>query len=359
MLMIILAAETVADCCAPNAALSTELMASRGFVSTGPVVSAKTLRTISSSASSASDATEGVNGDSETGMSTPTAESADEFAPLVADQVSSGMLAVALGANAAIVGIVMSFLPWRRVLQMRGVNRLWFQQSLACAALLRMPSTGLPAVFVPCDRHLNAMEGELEQALAPDAKQPAPGQARLFLGQLRRDATVPMVQWMMDEVFCCPAGSLVAVENHRNRMTMRGKGCAWAYVAETAAQLILSFHRRVFFDMVGGVEGCWVVPPSQTEYLASEISVTGFLAQRPRHLPRSGLVCEVPAGSIPVAELTQAVCTPAYYPNRDYNAATPASSALLRTLPPPPSYNDTVSALSAPRVFCHNPYGWQ
>ena len=344
MLMIILAAETVADCCiTKEAALSTELIAI-GKV-TAPL---KTM-----SLDSAFEASSG--GESDTGMSTPTTDSAGEFVP-------PEHLMASLGTNAAIVGLVLSFLPWRKAIGVRSVSRLWFKQSLASAAILRMPASGLPAVFIPCDRSLDSVESVVEQELAPvPSRDHTNGMQRVFLGQLRRDATVPMVKWLFDAVFCVP-DALVAVENHRNRLTYRGKGCAWAYVKDEASPNVLAFHRRVFYDSVRGVEGCWVVPSSKTAALASEIQVTGFAVQRPRHLPRNGLVCEVPLVNMK-AHAEQSIGRFESYPNSPPPPPPPVpQSAVLEThgwgaVPPPPAYSEAIMTIG--RTYRHNPYASQ
>lgn len=326
MLMVILAAETVADCCITHeTALSTEMMASPGgFLSTTPpgtrLVSMRGGFPSDPTVMVAAIAASSTAGDSDTGMSTPTTNSPTDSMPLSATLdrhtpssaaaaatareqlvMDPAAFAAVVGTNAVIIGLVLSFLPWRTALQLRRVSRTWFRASLSVAALLRMPGTGLPAVFVPCDRPLGAEEGPLEHALAPPVDQAAScatsGHERLFLGQLRREATVPMVKWLVEHVCGCLPGSLAAVENHRNRVTLRGKGCAWAYVTPAAAAAIVAFHHRVFYDLVGGVEGCWVVPASEAAALSHEIHVTGYQSNRPRHMPRNGIVCEKPLGA--------------------------------------------------------------
>ena len=152
---------------------------------------------------------------------------------------------------------------------------------------------------------------------------------RLFMGQLRRSGTIPFVLWLLRDVMGVDiATNVMAVENHRDRNTGRGKGCAWVTVAThgnttAAAGALLSLHHRAFFDTIHGVEGIWLTAPDTAAALDSESALrsqrqptsaataTGILpsadsqqqqqivalspavpAQHPRHMPRSSIVAE-------------------------------------------------------------------
>eukprot|EP01084_Bolivina_argentea_P233824 393736_1 len=69
---------------------------------------------------------------------------------------------------------------------------------------------------------------------------------RIFLGQLRRSGTVSFIKWLANHVME-DTNAIMNVENHRHKVTGRGKGCAWVYVSnETSAMNLLSYHRRLF-----------------------------------------------------------------------------------------------------------------
>lgn len=229
----------------------------------------------------------------------------------------------ALVVDAAIVSVVLSYLPWRKVVDVRRVSRTWFTASASVATLCRLPTSGVQAVFVPCLADLDAAEQRDEQLMACDhgspwkcgycgfwnaqtrimcgdrnCQQPAPSHrhnVRLFLGQLRRSGTVSFIKWLVRNLSDhCDA--IVNVENHRHKVTGRGKGCAWAYVAtETAAATLLSHHRRVYHDIVGGVEGVWIVHERDIAALDDLVEKHGTSSTRPRHMPRTALVVERPS----------------------------------------------------------------
>ncbi|CAG9574009.1 conserved hypothetical protein [Leishmania major strain Friedlin] len=216
---------------------------------------------------------------------------------------------------------IFSFLPWQAAMQVRGVSRFHFRQSLPRVTVARMPQSKVPAIFLPCLEDLDSSEMEIEADLAPQHKtpwscphcclfnahgavcgnnrcqkpRPQSGQ-RLFLGQLRRTGTVPMVRWLVNNVFNASTGALVSVENRRNTHTQRGKGCAWPTINEEATvKRMLDAHHRLFFDSVNGVEGVWLVPEGREKALQSEVSMRYNGGAHQKHMPRGTIVVETPS----------------------------------------------------------------
>ncbi|KAG5505017.1 hypothetical protein JKF63_04464 [Porcisia hertigi] len=216
---------------------------------------------------------------------------------------------------------IFSFLSWRVAMQVRGVSRFHFRQSLPRVTVARMPQSKVPAIFIPCLDDLDNEDMGAEADLTPQhqnpwscshcglfnakgsvcgnnrCQQPRPqsGQ-RLFLGQLRRNGTVPMVRWLVNTVFNAPTGALISVENRRNTHTQRGKGCAWATISDEASvKRMLDADHRLFFDSVNGVEGVWLVPKGRDKALQSEVSMRYGGSAHPKHMPRGPIVVETPS----------------------------------------------------------------
>ncbi|RNF01471.1 uncharacterized protein Tco025E_08584 [Trypanosoma conorhini] len=210
---------------------------------------------------------------------------------------------------------VLSFMSWRSVLQMRGVSKQFLSLSLSFVTVCRLPHSEAPVLFIPCHEDLMANEAKVEAELYPTRRpcellkygplsdspanvktceSPFCSEQRIFIGQLRRDGTVPMIKWLLRTVLEIPSELLVAVENHRNRTSKRGKGCVWLTLRDGAASEVISYHHRVFFDKVHHVEGVWLVPPRSKEQLFALATARGNLAGRSKQLPRGTLVVETP-----------------------------------------------------------------
>lgn len=372
VLMLLLAAETVTDCCVTaDNALSTELFAT----STTKMINNKVLSEPFDCISSA--------GDSDS--ATPLPESHDDLCDYAAPDFGLAVVEVMkkpLSHDGVIIDNVLSFLSWKEALSVRQLNRLWFEQSLPFSIVCRMPMTGCPAVFVPCRRDLDAFEhhdeakysqcseiaacrwtcevcgwtnerralcgNRLCQSMSPITTTSAVH--RIFLGQLRREATVPFLKWIFEEILEEPS-ALMMVENHRHKMTGRGKGCSWVYLrTESACHKLLTYHRRIFYDTFGGIEGAWIVHPSQVESLAVETAYRGYSLNRPRHLPRNAIVTELPAATMPMI---------LSYPSPQVHSQLPPSVVhaapwhpLKKTIDvAPPAYGS-----SGPAIRRHNPY---
>ncbi|KEG07462.1 hypothetical protein DQ04_09721000 [Trypanosoma grayi] len=219
---------------------------------------------------------------------------------------------------------VMGFLPWQCVLHIRGVNKIFLRHSLTFVTVCRPVHNSTPAIFIPCHDDLltneKAVEAELATARGPwicsqcgmptDSRTTChkpcgqfqrPSGQRMFLGQLRRDGTVPMVKWLLSTVLQVPPGALMSVENHRNKTSNRGKGCAWVTLCDASVPNLLDYHHRIFYDAVRGVEGVWVVPPKGREALAAVATARGAMSDRPKHMPRNTLVVEMPLSVLPPA----------------------------------------------------------
>ncbi|KPA85797.1 hypothetical protein ABB37_00143 [Leptomonas pyrrhocoris] len=197
---------------------------------------------------------------------------------------------------------IFSSLPWDAATQARELSKFHFGESLAHVTIARMPQSKTVALFIPCPEDLDGDDMAVEAELAPrlasaDGASGSSGQ-RLFLGQLRRTGTVPMVRWLVNTVFNAPPGALVSVENRRNTRTQRGKGCAWATISDAATvERMLGAHHRLFFDTVDGVEGVWLVPEGYEDALQTEVSLRSEGSAHPKHMPRGTIVVELPASS--------------------------------------------------------------
>lgn len=437
MLMLLLAAETVADCCSKDASTiasssltSTELFARStiGMLQNSPssrpasatlmqnnkVLSSEPYETISSA------------GDSDTATPVPesatdddldNAERCDFGFSLTIVPASMAAHRRALSTDSTIIKNILQHLSWRDNLSLRRVNRAWFEASLPQATVCRMPVTGCPAVFLPCRRDLDALEAADEarystmsapdmainaipapwmcpacgwfndrrplcgnrscHALAPSSQVEGGAEhssltstttassQRIFLGQLRREATVPLIRWMFEEVLLDPE-ALLLVENHRHKLTNRGKGCAWVYVRSqgSAVESLLSYHRRLFVDNVNGVEGAWIVHPSHTDSMQREVAQRGYAADRPRTMPRNALVTELPLAQVlrmnqHDQEGSESVSVPVAAARRASPSAL-SPFAVPFTVPstsgaPLPSYQETVGLDSSTNVFVVDP----
>lgn len=246
-----------------------------------------------------------------------------------------------LSKNGRIMAEVFSYLSWREVIQVRAASRDWLRCSLTSATICRLPNSKTRAVFVPCTQDLSENDESLEASLISgnthdwacpmcgmynvysriqcgnsvcSTLSPAHWVAkRIFLGQLRRENTVTFVQWLFNRILDInPTEALVSVENHRDRETGRGKGCAWVSINKRSnVEKLIAMHHRAFFDMYEDVEGMWIVHPKDAGALAkrtnnmqhanknrrngnnSSSSRTYWdWRQHAQHMPRSPIVAE-------------------------------------------------------------------
>ncbi|KAH9600597.1 hypothetical protein LSM04_003631 [Trypanosoma melophagium] len=250
---------------------------------------------------------------------------------------------------------VMNFLPWESVLRARGVNKFFLRLSLSFLIVCRPPRNTTPALFIPCHEDLMMNEGMIEAQLSstrgswvcsecgmlgnfrtlrlkPCCQVSRSEGQRMFIGQLRRDGTVPMVKWLISTVLQIPSDALISVENHRNKTSNRGKGCAWVTLRDSAVSSLLKYHHRIFFDSVRGVEGVWLVPSHSREVLAAVASLRGSMPDRAKHMPRNTIVVETP---LSVLSPIPAPPRPAI-PIEGMNMPSPGLTVQL-PLPPPPA----------------------
>lgn len=258
--------------------------------------------------------------------------------------------------NAQIVGAFFEFLPWRSALKTRQVCKLWYKHSSSIVTVHPMGCGYAPFVVYQPPTDVAAMADERRMTgqawhcavcgvwnaetrslcgnRACQAASPAHQDCqRLFLGQLRRDHTVSFVKWLVEDVLLeSKQGALQSVQNHQNAVTSRGKGCAWAYVSASQSKSLLGFHRRVYLDAVNGTEGVWIVAPGAQDILFGLVEAGAYNMMRPKHLPRSALVVEVPC-------MHQAPLPP--------------------YLAQPPSYAQTVAPVEVPARFRFDPYSFE
>jgi len=122
---------------------------------------------------------------------------------------------------------------------------------------------------------------------------------RVFLGQLRKEATVALVQDMIMRL--TPGVTVLHIESHTNATDGRGKGCAWVYVDNAEqAWALTSMHKRVFVDVdENGGEGYWyMMDEALTPHLKAMADRLSVNEDRPLVLPRQPLVAELPATSL-------------------------------------------------------------
>lgn len=264
------------------------------------------------------------NGETDSATRTPSPEDDEE---MLLEELNAGawqgrMATKVLVFDNTLVSQVLSFIPWKEVTLLRAVNTAWQRAAETIVQIRNLPGTMTPAAFLPCPKDLEQdtkTEAALQfthpstwrcvvcgfwnaesRVLCGNRQCQSPslthaGCARIFLGQLRRDATVPFIKWLVNRVLESPS-ELRNVENHRHNVTNRGKGCAWAYFkSDLVANQLLAYHRRMFLDNVDGTEGLWIVKKSETEALNQVASVRGYVPQRPKCLPRNALVVETPA----------------------------------------------------------------
>ncbi|KPA85798.1 hypothetical protein ABB37_00144 [Leptomonas pyrrhocoris] len=311
VLLLVLAAQTIMGVVNMDNALSTELMAESESFHGRPSLNNKHYSHSScyySSASSADkempylDVSEGM---SSSGTSSDASESCDDDRDEedVAAALLASRLTIPRRANQRFAHDedvwenIFSSLPWDAATQARELSKFHFGESLAHVTIARMPQSKTVALFIPCPEDLDGDDMAVEAELAPrlasaDGASGSSGQ-RLFLGQLRRTGTVPMVRWLVNTVFNAPPGALVSVENRRNTRTQRGKGCAWATISDAATvERMLGAHHRLFFDTVDGVEGVWLVPEGYEDALQTEVSLRSEGSAHPKHMPRGTIVVE-------------------------------------------------------------------
>jgi hypothetical protein len=316
MLMFLLAAETAvaAGITEPmaNAAAATSLCSEGAGL-------AKAVCLVGSDTSSL-----GGDTDSASLQRTPSPEHDEQEASVSTEEVfARASAAKNLFANEVLLSGILSYVPWQQAMKLRSVSRLTNTIISRTTMVRQLPGTSVPAIWMPVPTNLEETSQACEAALQflhpsiwrcvkcgywngetrvlcgnRGCQFPSLTHAncsRIFIGQLRRDDTVPLLKWMVDFLLEEPA-SLRNVENHRNTATNRGKGCAWAYFDnEDMAQKFLTYHRRLFLDSVDGVEGFWLVSPRYVEELQAVANERGYAPNRAKALPRNALVVEIPA----------------------------------------------------------------
>ena len=309
VLMLILAAQTIMGVTNMDNALGKEVMAESESFHGRPSLNNKNYAYSSSYYSSAEKELpymEVSDGMSSSGTSPDASESCDDDRD--EEEVAAARLASRLttprrvnqrfAQDEDVWENIFSLLPWEAATQARALSKYHFGDALAHVTIARMPQSKVAAVFIPCLEDLDGDEMAVEAELAPQlasADAPLSGGQRLFLGQLRRTGTVPMVRWLVNKVFNAPPGALVSVENRRNTRTQRGKGCAWATINDAATvERMLGAHHRLFFDTVEGVEGVWLVPEGHEDALQTEVSLRNDGSAHAKHMPRGTIVVEIP-----------------------------------------------------------------
>lgn len=311
---------------------------------------------------------------------------------------------------------VCTYLSWRECLKLKALNNAWREATEEVVVQEMLPETATPAFFIRCPEGL-LEDADVEAKLR--CQHPAKWRcstcgfcnsetrilcgnrscqipcvshrdcARLFLGQLRREGTVPFLKWLVEGVFGSPDHpvTIANVENHRQLMTSRGKGCAWVYLTNRAmADTVMQYNHRVFLDVHAwtGREGVWLVEKDAQVALQEAAKVRGYVRGRDLVLPRNTLVVEYPARqpNQPWADaptVGQVIVNPGYTANTRSNHGsstpeqqwypgtdTPSSVELNDTMTPvtaddipsPHSVMDGESAAAATaRRRRHQPYG--
>ena len=238
----------------------------------------------------------------------------------------------AMKMPARLVASALQYLGWRDAARAREVCRGWAAAVALNGVVFKSIEPGVPAVFIRCPQEIFDAEATAteDRLRAPDSlcawlcpscgyrngdlrvrcgnrrcQQPVESHkdcVRVFVGQLRREATVGFARWLVENVFSCEGATfrdrpslmfvsgdrrhpaqgcgdqhgtsqhitLTTVDDHRHPTTHRGKGCAWLYLrcpptsgnaaapvpeqdgnaaAATMMQHLMSFHHRVFLDV--------------------------------------------------------------------------------------------------------------
>jgi len=332
LMFLILASQTVSELSLRETSLSTELIADDHFFTERPSLYKRFSPSDTSTSNPSSEKHISYTVLSEDMLSSSPSTIEEDGDDEEENQVAEESITVLGGTPRSINRIafaydeqvwerILGFLPWRCTLATRGVSRWVFRQTLPYVSVMRLPKTRHPAIFLPCHHDLDATEDVVEHGLSPQcipwhcmhcglfnmarnecAKPRCNGTrssngCRMFLGQLRRSGTVPLVSWLVDYVFDAPRGALFCVENHRNLNTGRGRGCAWPTISDAnTVHRMLASHHRLFFDDVEGVEGVWLVPLTGKAVLQEESYLRGESGPRHKHMPRGTMVVELPAG---------------------------------------------------------------
>lgn len=205
------------------------------------------------------------------------------------------------------------------------------------------------------------------------------GIRRVFLGQLRKERTTELADWLISRVF--PDMEVFHIENHTSSKDGRGKGCAWIYVSNAYDEArLISLNKRLFVDVdADRREGVWFCSPDHLQELANMAASRAYHKSRPQVLPRQPLVCERPAlRTVPKSAQASSTPRPAWsqtsataeelwsgagaapwYPSNytagtwGYNmAATPFYPSAAAPAP-------SSSPSSQGKIYSHNPYAFK
>jgi hypothetical protein len=201
---------------------------------------------------------------------------------------------------------VLEFMPLQEVQRVRGVCGRW------AAAAQEIAPTPLgataDAVFMRWTAPRVASKKSVCQWLCLACGQRATGTrrcdacftpiataaCRVFLGQLRKERTTPLVHFVLGMLL--PDVEVLHVESHTNAAG-RGKGCAWVYLSSMdAAAAVVELHKRVFVDAdADGREGVWYVARDElVPSLGAMAAECAAAARRLTVLPKQPLVAELP-----------------------------------------------------------------
>jgi hypothetical protein len=317
---------------------------------------------------------------------------------------------------------VCSYLSWRECVKLKALNNAWRVATEEVVVQEMLPETDTPAFFIHCPQGLlddNTVEAKLRcqhptkwrcstcgfcnsetRILCGNRSCQIPCAthrdcARLFLGQLRREGTVPFLKWLVEGVFGSPQHPVTIdnVENHRQLMTSRGKGCAWVYLTNRAmADTVMQYDHRIFLDVHAwtGREGVWLVEKEAQGALQEAAKIRGYVRGRDLVLPRNTLVVEYPArqpnqpwadapavapvitapnyavptrGRVPHSPNALGTATPdhQWYPGTDTPSSVELNDALTPAMADIPSPHSAVDAESVAAATArrrrHQPYG--
>ena len=97
-----------------------------------------------------------------------------------------------------------------------------------------------------------------------------PPMLRVFFGQLPKDRTVMILDWLVH--LLCPTVAVFHIESHTAKGG-RGKGCAWVYVrGEVDAEKLVGMnHRALLAPLEGGKYGAFLGEPKALGQLSTRV----------------------------------------------------------------------------------------
>ena len=197
---------------------------------------------------------------------------------------------------------------------------------------------------------------------------------RVFVGQLCRERTQPLVLAMLQHLCVDLSAPPLHIEAHTDSRNGHGKGCAWVYTNEGADvhKVVKALHRGALMDVVDGRVGFWKLPEQWSQAERFEFAAARRAqCECPTHmLPRAPVMAEE---SLPPEIMAQIMAQLKVHhsPHQQRHAATGAAdvpqlpldlamvSGALHASDTDTDCPSARSSTSSGRRFRHDPYGSQ